>query len=298
MSKPAASARALATSIKRGERSTPVTSAPAPAASSARWPAPQPTSRNCSPAWGSSASASAMCTSWMDSATSSKAPADQTTAARCLNSVKSGMCGNVLRPRRAFHLLESLAGGRLLGLLLRPALAAPELLPVDERGAGEVPVVCRACGRDLGVCHPPAAARKELLQVRLVVDAGRDRELDALLEGGDDRALDRSEAVLQEERAERRLEPGAEAELLGHRGARRARDDMGPRLGQPPFGEVGMPLVERVRDRELEDAVAEEFEPLVRRDALARPRGVREDDLRHVRRQSVDQLREIATGGW
>src|SRR5579862_851685 len=289
MSKPAASARALATSIKRGERSTPVTSAPAPAASSARWPAPQPTSRNCSPAWGSSASASAMCTSWMDSATSSKAPADQTTAARCLNSVKSGMCGNVLRPRRAFHLLESLAGGRLLGLLLRPALAAPELLPVDERGAGEVPVVCRACGRDLGVCHPPAAARKELLQVRLVVDAGRDRELDALLEGGDDRALDRSEAVLQEERAERRLEhgadhargrcqpgrvlgrrfggmrrePGAEAELLGHRGARRARDDMGPRLGQPPFGEVGMPLVERVRDRELEDAVAEEFEPLV-----------------------------------
>jgi hypothetical protein len=55
-----------------------------------------------------------------------------------------------------------------------------------------------------------------------------------------------------------------------------------------------MPRVERVCDGELEDAVAEELEPLVRRRALARPRGVREDDLRQLRREVVDQLREIA----
>jgi hypothetical protein len=56
--------------------------------------------------------------------------------------------------------------------------------------------------------------------------------------------------------------------------------------------------IQRVRDRKLEDAVAEELEPLVRRGALARPRGVREDGLRQLRRERIDQLREIAaTGG-
>jgi hypothetical protein len=59
-----------------------------------------------------------------------------------------------------------------------------------------------------------------------------------------------------------------------------------------------MPRVQRVRDGKLEDAVAEELEPLVRRRTLARPRRVREDGLRQIWREPVDQLCEIAaTGG-
>jgi hypothetical protein len=53
-----------------------------------------------------------------------------------------------------------------------------------------------------------------------------------------------------------------------------------------------------MRDRELEDAVAEELEPLVRRTALARPRRVREYGFRQFRREPVDQLREVASRGY
>jgi hypothetical protein len=59
-----------------------------------------------------------------------------------------------------------------------------------------------------------------------------------------------------------------------------------------------MTCVQRVRDGQLEDAVAEELEPLVRRGALARPRRVREDGLRQLRRKRVDQLREIGVRGY
>jgi hypothetical protein len=48
-----------------------------------------------------------------------------------------------------------------------------------------------------------------------------------------------------------------------------------------------------MRDRELEDAVAEELEPLVRGAALARPGRVCEDGLRQLRREPVDQVREV-----
>jgi hypothetical protein len=48
-----------------------------------------------------------------------------------------------------------------------------------------------------------------------------------------------------------------------------------------------------MRDGELEDAVAEELEPLVRGAAFARPRRVGEDGLRQLRREPVDQLREV-----
>jgi hypothetical protein len=53
-----------------------------------------------------------------------------------------------------------------------------------------------------------------------------------------------------------------------------------------------------VRDRELENAVAEKLQPLVRRSALARPRRVREDGLRQLRRERVDQLREVEIRGY
>ena len=107
---------------------------------------------------------------------------------------------SLLQPR------ERLARGLLLGGLLRPALAATELLVVDERGTREAALVRRPLDRDLGVVHPAAPAREQLLQVRLVVDAGRERMLDLIRERVDDRLLDCGEAVLQEERAERRLD--------------------------------------------------------------------------------------------
>jgi hypothetical protein len=53
-----------------------------------------------------------------------------------------------------------------------------------------------------------------------------------------------------------------------------------------------------MRDGELEDAVAEELEPLVRGATVARPRGVREDGLRQLRRELVDQLREVGVRGY
>jgi hypothetical protein len=56
--------------------------------------------------------------------------------------------------------------------------------------------------------------------------------------------------------------------------------------------------VERVRDGQLEDAVAEELEPLVRRATLARPRRMGEDRLRQLRRERVDQLREVGIRGY
>ena len=55
---------------------------------------------------------------------------------------------------------------------------------------------------------------------------------------------------------------------------------------------------ERMRNRELEDAVAEELEPLVRLATLARPRRVGEDVLRQLRREPVDQLREVGVGDY
>jgi hypothetical protein len=53
-----------------------------------------------------------------------------------------------------------------------------------------------------------------------------------------------------------------------------------------------------MRDGQLENAVAEELEPLVRGATLARPRRVGEDGLRQFRRESVDQLREVGVRGY
>jgi hypothetical protein len=122
-----------------------------------------------------------------------------------------------------------------------------------------------------------------------VVDVARQRILDPVGERVDDRLLDRGESVLQEQRAEGRLEerrenvpvprqplellrrrvggvarePLAQVELAGDDGAARPRDDVRADLRQPPLGKVRVPRVDLVRDRQLEDAVAEELEPLV-----------------------------------
>jgi hypothetical protein len=144
-------------------------------------------------------------------------------------------------------------------------------------------------------------------------------ELDALAEGGDDGRLDPLEAMLEIESSDRRLEqsrkhvaaardpfelvardvaralrePLAETELLRDERARGARDDMRPDLREPPFRGVLEPVEDRARDRELEDAVAQELEPLVRVRALLRPGGMLEDLLEPLRRELGDQAAEL-----
>jgi hypothetical protein len=53
-----------------------------------------------------------------------------------------------------------------------------------------------------------------------------------------------------------------------------------------------------VRNRQLEDAVAEELEPLVRGATVGRPRRMGEDRLGELRRELVDQLREVSVRGY
>ena len=59
---------------------------------------------------------------------------------------------------RGVELRERLACRFLLGSLLRLALAAPELLAIDDGCTGEVPLVRRPLDGDLHVRHVPAAA--------------------------------------------------------------------------------------------------------------------------------------------
>ena len=91
-------------------------------------------------------------------------------------------------------------------------------------------------------------------------------------------------------------EPAPEVELARDDGAARARDDVGADLREPALGEVGEALVEGARDRELEDAVAEELQPLVRRGAVGRPRRVGEDGLEALGGERLDQALELRSG--
>lgn len=65
-------------------------------------------------------------------------------------------------------------------------------------------------------------------------------------------------------------------------------------LRQPALRRVGEAVEDRTGDRELENAVAEELQPLVRRRAVFRPRGVREDLLEPVVRELGDEAAELA----
>jgi hypothetical protein len=80
--------------------------------------------------------------------------------------------------------------------------------------------------------------------------------------------------------------------------ARRPRDDMGAHLRELPLREVRMLRVQRMSDCKLEDAVAEELEPLVRVVAIASPRGVGEDRLRQLRRERGYQLGKVRIRGY
>ena len=61
-------------------------------------------------------------------------------------------------------------------------------------------------------------------------------------------------------------------------------------LGHLALVEVGKPVVEGARDRELEHRVAEELEPLVRLGPVGSPARMREDSLRAARRERRDQV--------
>src|SRR5262249_19667994 len=117
--------------------SIPVTRAPAPAASSATLPAPQATSSHRSPGFGATDSTSAAWTSPIDPATSSNAPADHATAARCFSSANSDTRAKLLLGVADVELAERLARRLLFRGLLRPPVPASELLALDDRGARE-----------------------------------------------------------------------------------------------------------------------------------------------------------------
>jgi hypothetical protein len=64
-------------------------------------------------------------------------------------------------------------------------------------------------------------------------------------------------------------------------------------LREPALGRLAETVEDRSRDGELEDAVAEELEPLVRRGAVVRPGGVGEDLLEAGLWELGDQAAEL-----
>jgi hypothetical protein len=91
-------------------------------------------------------------------------------------------------------------------------------------------------------------------------------------------------------------EPLAEPQQLPDLGTARAADDVRPGLREPAFREVGKALVERLSDRQVEDAVAEELEPLVGQRPVLDEGRVRQDTFAERRRQLLDQLQEPGYG--
>jgi hypothetical protein len=69
-----------------------------------------------------------------------------------------------------------------------------------------------------------------------------------------------------------------------------------PDLREPAFRGVLEAVEDRAGDRELEDAVPEELEPLVGLGAVVRPGGVLEDLLEPVGRELPDQPAELFRG--
>jgi hypothetical protein len=64
-------------------------------------------------------------------------------------------------------------------------------------------------------------------------------------------------------------------------------------LGETALGGIAEAVEDCPRDRELEDAVAQELEPLVRGRSVVGPRRMREDLLEPVSRQLCDQAAEL-----
>jgi hypothetical protein len=69
-------------------------------------------------------------------------------------------------------------------------------------------------------------------------------------------------------------------------------------LRETALGGGAEPVENGARDRELENAVAEELEPLVRRGAVLDPRGVRKDLREALRGELGDQPAELVRPGF
>jgi hypothetical protein len=164
---------------------------------------------------------------------------------------------------------------------------------------------------------------QRLLELGLVVDVERARVLDPLGERVDDGGLDPLEAVLEVDRRDRGLEDGREdvpaagdalelvggdvagelrellsqAELFRDRRAALAGDDVRADLREASLGRLGEAVENRASDRELEDAVPEELQPLVRLRPVFRPRRVGEDLLQPVGGQLRYQAAELGGPG-
>ena len=203
------------------------------------------------------------------------------------------------RPSRV-HAQQRLLGGSLLGGLLRGALAGAEDLVTEHGGSGEAAAVRWSRGLHQPVAYGRPLTCQSFLQFRLVIDEALLAEIDAFLEGLDDRIGGLPVAELLEGRAdhglaERRqhvaarldarlaaaplalpLELRGEVERARHQRARAARDDVGALLREPALVGSGRAAVELLGDREPEHAVAEELQPLVRLNALVDPGRVSE----------------------
>jgi hypothetical protein len=187
------------------------------------------------------------------------------------------------------------------------------------RRADETAVVRRPLDLEDGVVDLLAGPGERLLELRLVVDVARPGVLDLLGKGRDDGRLDALEAVLEVERRERGFEERgedvpaprdalqlvrrdvsgtlgellAQTEVLRDGGAARPRDDVGPDLRQAALRRLPEAVEDGPRDRELENAVAQELEALVGGGPVVRPGRVREDLLETRSRKLGDQAAEL-----
>jgi hypothetical protein len=88
-------------------------------------------------------------------------------------------------------------------------------------------------------------------------------------------------------------EPLAEPEVLRDERAAGPRDDMRTDLREAALGRLAEPVEDGARDRELEDAVAQELEPLIGVGAIVRPGRVLEDLPEAFGRKLGDQPSEL-----
>jgi hypothetical protein len=182
--------------------------------------------------------------------------------------------------------------------------------------------VRRSLDREDSVGDRLSATGKLFLELRLEIDVALNGVLDPVGERVHDRLANRLEPVLEVQSPEASLDErgedvpvGGEPADLGalaprgvpgeplsqrkappYNGAALPRDDMGADLRQAPLLIRRKALVELARDREPQNAVPEELEPLVGVGAVPRPRGMGKRLSEALRGQLLDQPPEVALG--
>src|SRR5918995_4625478 len=196
------------------------------------------------------------------------------------------------------QVLKRAARGLLLGFLLASSRASADLIPGHRRPNLEAAVVGRPGLARYLVEHRLPPAGEPLLELGLEIEALEGRLLDLLVEGGDDGRRSAPETVLEVAGADHRLAHRRQRPLGGEQGLDRQaialrRGVLGEHLRQSQIARHGRtgaaadPLVEDLgeladvrlgvlreeqgRDREAEDAVAEEREPTVGGGSLIDP---------------------------